>query len=130
MGKQGLEALRASDEIDATTILAWMVLQSPTLDYDASLLCQLLMSADPSVRARAEALLDQLEPATARAAVRLALMKQEDHNAAVQAWVDAALLRLGQPGLDELKRVSAGDELARSSLGATIEWLEANLGPG
>lgn len=129
-GQRGLEALRASDEIDVTTILALMVLQLPTLDYDASLVCQLLMSTDPSVRARAESLLDKLGPGTERAVVRLALMKTEDENATVQDWVDAGLLRLGEAGLAELKRVSAAGEPWQEMLQPATEWLTANLGPG
>jgi hypothetical protein len=126
--QQGLAALRASDQIDMTTILALMVLRPPTIDHDASVLCHLLMSCDPEVRATAHALLDKLGADAARAAVRLAGMKQEDHHDAVQAWVDAALLALGRHGLAELKRESTVGDEERGMLASTIEWLEANLG--
>ncbi len=125
--RQGLAALRASDQIDMTTILALMVLRLPTLDHDASMLCQLLMSSDPGVRAKADSLLDRLGADSGRAAVRLALMKNEDENDVVQAWVDTALHRLGQHGLAELKRVSARGEAERAMLASTIEWMEAKL---
>ncbi len=125
--QRGLAALRASHEIDLTTVLALMVMRPPTLDYDASILCQVLMSTDLGVRAMAESLLGKLGADAARAAVRLALMKQEDHNASVQAWVNAALLRLGRHGLDELERASAGGESSRTMLQSTIEWTKANL---
>jgi hypothetical protein len=113
---------------ERATILALMVLQPPTIDHDASVLCQLLMSTDPELRARAHALLDQLGADARRAAVRLALMKQEDKNAAVQAWVAAGLLRLGWHALAELQRQSAADEGARAMLASTIQWLQTSLG--
>jgi hypothetical protein len=127
--ERGLAALRASTTIEAPTVLALLVLFLPDLDHEASVLCHLLMSDDAGVRARADAVLGELGPDTARAAVRLALMRQEDRHDGVRAWTEAALLRLGRPGLEQLQAASANAGL-RGSVQPAARWLEAELGGG
>jgi hypothetical protein len=126
--EQGLAALRASNVVETATVVALLALRLPTLDHDASLLCQMLMSADPTVRSLADEVLDQLGPHTARAAMRLAWMRNEDRVATVRDWVDAALLRLGRPGLAELADAVAQDQRWTKMVGPVIEWLEDHLG--